>query len=95
MFTDAEIARTTGYIKDDKYIASVYGTNIRRVKRLREQRIEQDSKSKDNSKPVDRLPYSASVNDEMHETSMERGSSRLRDKLLAYLRDRNRGVTTL
>lgn len=34
--SDAEIARVTSYIKDDRYIASIYGTNIHRVKRLRE-----------------------------------------------------------
>jgi len=35
-FSDREIARATTYIKDDKYLASIYGTKVYRVKRLRE-----------------------------------------------------------
>lgn len=34
--SDAEIERVTSYIKDDRYIASIYGTNVHRVKRLRQ-----------------------------------------------------------
>ena len=42
--SDSEIAMVTSYIKDDRYIASIYGTNIHRVKRLRESYEKKDIK---------------------------------------------------
>ena len=35
-FTDREIRKVTKYIKDDRYIASIYGCSTRRVRMLRE-----------------------------------------------------------
>ena len=93
-FTDAEILRVTGYIKDNKYIASIYGVSIHKVKRLREQQSERADKSIDRRNLVEHASYDSSAYDEMHISNMERGSSRLRDGILAYFYDRNGRVVS-
>jgi hypothetical protein len=94
-FTDTEIAKVTGYIKDDNYIASLYGVSVHRVRRLRHKRAQEVVNSMDRRNLANHLPYSSSERDDMHITDMQRGSNRLREKLLAYLHERNNGAATL
>ena len=42
--TDQDIIRTIGYITDDKFIASYYGVDVRRVNQLRNQESERKTK---------------------------------------------------
>lgn len=73
--SDAEIARVTSYIKDDKYIASIYGTNVHRVKRLRE-----NHKQTNNPGVAGDAIGMDSVNS--HKSSMKAGSARLLEMIM-------------
>lgn len=74
-FSDREIARATTYIKDDQYLASIYGTKVYRVKRLREKA----------AKPVvekDDGPLIGMTGHQLHQEQMEKGSARLLKHIL-------------
>lgn len=82
---DYEIARTTRYIKDDKYIANAFGVSSERVRRVRLKEIE---RNKHKDKPLDGKIYMEPLSfakDEEHEKKMERGSTMLRDAVLTLI----------
>lgn len=87
--SDKEIARTTRYIKDDKYIASIYGVSVERVKTVR-------AKDEDHYKgwhtPRIFKTHEGIVSTdgyEKHCEKMEQGSALLRDAVLTYLLTRD------
>ena len=94
--SDREIANATVYIKDDKYIASIYGVQPYRVARLRKERAKKNGALIGLPKGSD--PKNSNVGSDselLHRNSMEEGSARLLDALLTYLRERERRVSRL
>lgn len=82
---DPEIARTTRYIKDDKYIANVFGVSAERVRRVRLKDME---RNKHKDKPLDGKIHMEPISflkDEEHEKKMERGSTMLRNAVLTLI----------
>lgn len=83
--SDSEIGRTSRYMKDDKYIASIYGVSVERVKRARAKEIE---RNKHKDKPFDgkiHIEPLSFTKDEEHAKRMERGSTMLRDAVLTLI----------
>jgi hypothetical protein len=94
--TDQDIIRAIGYITDDKYIASYYGVDVRRVNQLRAQvsksspKIEavQQDKLSENAKPTS---YSSGMNSDTERkwnANAKQGSAALRDALFKFFEKR-------
>lgn len=82
---DPEIARATRYIKDDKYIANVFGVSSKRVRSVRLKDME---RNKHKDKPLDGKIHMEPLSffkDEEHEKKMERGSTMLRNAVLTLI----------
>ena len=97
--TDQDIIRAIGYITDDKYIASYYGVDVRRVHQLRAQvtknkaKVEpmQQVKLSENAKPT---PYSSGMNSDSERkwnANAKAGSAALRDALFKFFEKRRLG----
>lgn len=89
---EADIIRTCGYIKDDQYIASVFGVSISKVRRLREKVPKQKRVQRkimrhllEASEPVD-----FKNNERIHVRMMQEGSKRLLDSLMNFFKERER-----
>lgn len=96
MFSDREIANATVYIKDDKYIASIYGVQPYRVARLRKERAKKGGAMIGMASGKDPKMTTVGADSELlHRKHMEEGSARLLSAVLTYLRDRERRITTL
>lgn len=86
--TDEEIIRAIRYIKDDRYIASIFGVNVKRIKSLREK---ESMANKDRKQPVQRGIFTHVKSKDgatEHEKAMEKGSSMLRDAVIEFLMNR-------
>lgn len=80
-FSDTEIENTTGYIKDDRYIASIYGCSEYRVKRLRERKESREPKG---MKHENLTMYCSAQSDDRYREKMARGSHGLLKAIEAY-----------
>lgn len=89
MFSDKEISNTTSYIKDDSYVASVYGVTRYRVARLRKEREEAKAAAKA-AKAADNSRSNGWTDSETaHRKKMQEGSAQLLEALLNYLHERD------
>lgn len=97
--TDQEIIRTIGYITDNKFIASYYGVDVRRVTALRhkvnnhKEKVEavKQVKQSENGRP---LAASSGLNSDAERkwnADAKEGSAQLRDALLDFFEKRRLG----
>ena len=94
--TDQDIIRAIGYITDDKYIASYFGVDVKRVNYLRAQvsrskpniAAVQQEKLSENAKPTS---YSSGMNSDSERkwnANAKQGSAALRDALFKFFEKR-------
>lgn len=84
--SDAEITRTTRYIADDAYVASIYGVTKQRVKYLRRNMEEERRVREDKSRQKGHICSSA--HDMRYEERMRVASHKLREAVLALAAQR-------
>ena len=92
MTNDQEIIRTIGYITDDKFIASYYGVDVKRVNALRKQVEEHKAKAVPTTR-VSQTPAPSGMNSDSERrwnANAKAGSSALRDALLDFFEKRQR-----
>jgi hypothetical protein len=91
--TDQDIIRAIGYITDDKYIASYFGVEVRRVNQLRKDVNNHKTKE---AKAIYLSQKSAptgmnSDSERRWNANAREGSAALRDALLKFFEKRQRG----
>ena len=91
--TDQDIIRAIGYITDDKYIASYFGVEVRRVNQLRKDVSNHKTKE---AKAIYLSQKSAptgmnSDSERRWNANAKEGSAALRDALLKFFEKRQRG----
>ena len=86
---EQDVIRTCGYIKDDQYIASVYGISIQKVRRLREKvpkkKLREVIAFQQNAEPIN-----LKESDRWNQNMMEQGSQKLLDALIEFFKERER-----
>lgn len=87
--TEQDIIRTCGYIKDDQYIASVYGVSVWRVKRLRE-KVPQNKRAENRAYHHQGEPVDYKNSERAYHQMMEIGSRSLLEKLLKFFDERRK-----
>lgn len=91
--TDQDIIRTIGYITDNKFIASYYGVDVRRVVQLRKDVGNHKAKVEDavTAKPNANSTGLNSDSERKWNANAKEGSAQLRDALLGFFEKRRRG----
>lgn len=89
--TESDIIRTCSYIKDDSYIASIYGVSIHKVRRLRE-KVHHSKRSENRAFKETAEPVDFKNSERCHQQMMEDGSMRLLDALLKFFKERERNL---
>lgn len=89
-FSDGELERTISYIKDDKYIASLYGCSIHRIRRLRQKLNQQEDKRAEAAAQKDNTVYFWAEGDARYRADMQRGSNLLYKSLITFFREREK-----
>lgn len=88
---DYEIMRACGYIKDDRYLASIFGVTIHRVRRMREKYMEEEEHAGRAMRAYNRLSYTdPSVSYDKYVADMEAGSYKLLSAIHRLLVERER-----
>ena len=87
--TESDIIRTCSYIKDDRYIASVYGVSVHRVRRLRE-RVHHSKRSENRAFRETAEPVDFKNSERFHQQMMEQGSEMLLNSLMNFFKERER-----
>lgn len=85
---ESDIVRTCGYIKDDKYIASVFGVPLSQVRRLR-QKVPKYKRFQ-NKMIADTEPMDLRNSQLAYEQMMEMGSQQLLNSLVSFFNERER-----
>lgn len=89
--TERDIIRTCGYIKDDKYIASVYGVSVHKVRRLRE-KVPQNKRAENRAFRQQAEPVNIKDCDRTHRSMMEHGSTAMLNSLMRFFAERERNL---
>jgi len=96
--TDQDIIRAIGYITDDKYIATYFGVDVRRVNRLRKEvstrkaQLEavQSAKQPENGRPLASSSGLNSDSERKWNANAKEGSAQLLKALLKFFANRER-----
>lgn len=89
--TESDIIRTCSYIKDDSYIASVYGVSVHRVRRLRE-KVHHSKRSENRTFRQTAEPVDFKNSERFHQQMMEQGSEMLLNSLMNFFKERERNL---
>lgn len=95
---DQDIIRAIGYITDDKYIATYFGVDVRRVNRLRKEvstrkaKVEtvRQVKLSENAKPTSQYSGMNSDSERKWNANAKEGSAQLLKALLKFFANRER-----
>ena len=87
--TESDIIRTCSYIKDDRYIASIYGVSIHKVRHLRE-KVHHSKRSENRAFKETAEPVDFKNSDRCHQKMMEQGSEMLLNSLMNFFKERER-----
>lgn len=88
---ESDIIRTCSYIKDDRYIASIYGISIHKVRRLRE-KVRHSKRSENRAFKEAAEPVDFKNSERCHQQMMEEGSKRLLNNLICFFKERERNL---
>ena len=89
--TESDIIRTCGYIKDDKYIASIYGVSVNKVREMRE-KVHHSKRSENRAFREISEPVDSKNNERCYQRMMAEGSKRLLDSLMCFFNERERNL---
>ena len=88
---ESDIIRTCSYIKDDRYIASIYGISIHKVRRLRE-KVRHSKRSENRAFRETAEPVDFKNSERFHQQMMEQGSEMLLNSLMNFFKERERNL---
>lgn len=88
---ESDIVRTCGYIKDDQYIASVYGVSVHKVHRLRE-KVPQNKRAENRAFRQQAEPVDFKNSERANQMMMEQGSQRLLESMMQFFKERERKI---
>lgn len=89
--SEQDIVRTCGYIKDDRYIASVYGVSVHKVRRLRE-KVPQNKRAENRAFRQQAEPVDFKNSERANQMMMEQGYQRLLESLMQFFKQRERNM---
>ena len=88
---EQDIIRTCGYIKDDQYIASIYGVKVHKVRRLRE-KVPQSKRAENRDFCQKAEPIDFNDSERANQQMMEQGSYMLLNSLMQFFKERERSM---